>query len=54
MENDGACLFRSVSDQLLGDQNKNDIVRKQCMDYVVSRYLLDFLFLFKLFRLNLY
>lgn len=36
MKDDGACLFRAVSDQLYGDQDMHDIVRKQCMDYVVS------------------
>lgn len=36
MKDDGACLFRAVSDQLFGDQDMHDIVRKQCMDYVVS------------------
>ncbi|XP_026817913.1 OTU domain-containing protein 5-A-like [Rhopalosiphum maidis] len=36
MKDDGACLFRAVSDQLFGDQDMHDIVRKQCMDYVSS------------------
>ncbi|XP_025418279.1 OTU domain-containing protein 5-B-like isoform X2 [Sipha flava] len=36
MKDDGACLFRAVSDQLFGDQDMHDIVRKQCMDYVAS------------------
>lgn len=36
MKDDGACLFRAISDQLYGDQEMHDIVRKQCMDYVVS------------------
>ncbi|XP_050438980.1 OTU domain-containing protein 5-B-like isoform X2 [Adelges cooleyi] len=36
MKEDGACLFRAVSDQLFGDQDMHDIVRKQCMDYVAS------------------
>ncbi|VVC42166.1 Hypothetical protein CINCED_3A020686 [Cinara cedri] len=34
MKDDGACLFRAVSDQLYGDQDMHDVVRKQCMDYV--------------------
>jgi len=38
MKDDGACLFRAVSDQLYGDQDMHDIVRKQCMDYVVSNF----------------
>lgn len=42
MKDDGACLFRAVSDQLFGDQDMHDIVRKQCMDYVVSLYLLEY------------
>ena len=37
MKEDGACLFRAVSDQVFGDQEMHDIVRKQCMDYIVSR-----------------
>lgn len=36
MKEDGACLFRAVSDQVFGDQEMHDIVRKQCMDYIVS------------------
>lgn len=50
MKDDGACLFRAVSDQLFGDQDMHDIVRKQCMDYVVSLiilptfYFIDFWF----------
>lgn len=36
MGEDGACLFRAVADQVYGDQEMHDIVRKQCMDYLVS------------------
>lgn len=35
MKEDGACLFRAVSDQVFGDQEIHDVVRKQCMDYIV-------------------
>lgn len=31
---DGACLFRSVSDQIYGDQDMHDVVRKRCCDYM--------------------
>lgn len=36
MGEDGACLFRAVSDQVYGDQEMHSIVRKHCMDYIVS------------------
>ncbi|ESO82332.1 hypothetical protein LOTGIDRAFT_53774, partial [Lottia gigantea] len=34
MGEDGACLFRSVADQVYGDQEMNGIVRKHCIDYM--------------------
>jgi len=34
VEPDGACLFRSVSDQLYGDQEMHEVVRKSCCDYM--------------------
>lgn len=33
---DGACLFRSVADQVYGDQEWHSIVRAHCMDYMVK------------------
>jgi hypothetical protein len=36
MEEDGACLFRAVADQVYGDQEMHAIVRSHCMDYIVS------------------
>lgn len=33
---DGACLFRSVADQLYGDQEMHSVVRLKCMDYMVK------------------
>uniref|UniRef100_A0A0X3NY51 ubiquitinyl hydrolase 1 n=2 Tax=Schistocephalus solidus TaxID=70667 RepID=A0A0X3NY51_SCHSO len=33
---DGACLFRSVSHQVFGDEEKHEIVRKQVVDYMVK------------------
>jgi len=38
MEEDGACLFRAVADQVYGDQEMHAIVRSHCMDYIVSIY----------------
>ncbi|XP_065349207.1 OTU domain-containing protein 5-B-like [Cloeon dipterum] len=34
MAKDGACLFRAVADQVYGDQEMHEIVRKHCMDYL--------------------
>ncbi|XP_072102848.1 OTU domain-containing protein 5-A isoform X4 [Mobula birostris] len=34
MKEDGACLFRAVADQVYGDQDMHDVVRKHCMDYL--------------------
>jgi OTU domain-containing protein 5 len=31
---DGNCLFRSISDQLYGDEKYYDDIRKLCMDYI--------------------
>ncbi|XP_048029247.1 OTU domain-containing protein 5b [Megalobrama amblycephala] len=36
MKEDGACLFRAVADQVYGDQDMHDVVRKQCMDYLTK------------------
>ncbi|CAH8452838.1 unnamed protein product [Schistosoma turkestanicum] len=33
---DGACLFRSVSHQIFGDEEKHDLVRSQVIDYMVK------------------
>lgn len=38
MGEDGACLFRAVSDQIYGDQEMHSMVRKHCMDYIVSQH----------------
>ncbi|KAJ8682058.1 hypothetical protein QAD02_017850 [Eretmocerus hayati] len=36
MGEDGACLFRAVADQVYGDQEMHDVVRKHCMDYIAA------------------
>lgn len=36
MAEDGACLFRAVADQIYGDQEMHKVVRKLCIDYIVS------------------
>lgn len=36
MAEDGACLFRAVADQIYGDQDMHSVLRKLCMDYIVS------------------
>jgi len=36
MEQDGACLFRAVADQVYGDQEMHAIVRSHCMDYIAA------------------
>lgn len=36
MNEDGACLFRSIADQVYGDQELHFTVRTYCMDYIVS------------------
>lgn len=36
MGEDGACLFRAVADQVYGDQDMHSVVRRHCMDYIVS------------------
>ena len=33
-DGDGNCLFRSVSDQLYGDEQYHSQIRKLCMDYI--------------------
>ncbi|GAU93485.1 hypothetical protein RvY_05420 [Ramazzottius varieornatus] len=34
MKEDGACLFRAVADQVMGDEEMHDMVRQQCLDYM--------------------
>lgn len=36
MNEDGACLFRSIADQVYGDQEFHFQVRQDCMNYIVS------------------
>ncbi|KAK6176369.1 hypothetical protein SNE40_014669 [Patella caerulea] len=36
MGEDGACLFRSIADQVYGDQEMNGVVRKHCIDYMAK------------------
>lgn len=36
MNEDGACLFRAIADQIFGDQELHHMVRTSCMDYIVS------------------
>ena len=36
MQEDGACLFRAIADQVFGDQDMHDQVRENCMDYLVG------------------
>lgn len=38
---DGACLFRSISLQIFGDQDMHEIIRQQTMDYIVSIFRVD-------------
>ena len=37
VEEDGACLFRSISLQIYGDEDMHDVIRQNTMDYIVSR-----------------
>ncbi|UJR30874.1 hypothetical protein I4U23_018387 [Adineta vaga] len=36
VQEDGACLFRAVSDQVFGDEEMHATVRHNCMDYIVK------------------
>ncbi|XP_066248891.1 OTU domain-containing protein 5 [Euwallacea similis] len=36
MNEDGACLFRSIADQVYGDQEFHNQVRQDCMNYIVQ------------------
>jgi OTU domain-containing protein 5 len=36
MGEDGACLFRSVADQVYGDQEMHSVVRQLCVDYMAK------------------
>lgn len=40
---DGACLFRSISLQIYGDQDMHEIIRQQTMDYIVRNIRNDFI-----------
>ena len=31
---DGNCLFRAIAHQAYGDEEKHDLVRSKCMDYI--------------------
>lgn len=42
MNEDGACLFRSIADQVYGDQELHFTVRTYCMDYIVSKHCIYF------------
>lgn len=35
VEEDGACLFRSISLQIYGDEDMHDVIRQNTMDYIV-------------------
>ena len=35
MGGDGNCMFRSVSDQIYGNEDYHDIIREKCMDYLL-------------------
>lgn len=35
VEEDGACLFRSISLQIYGDEEMHDVIRQHTMDYIV-------------------
>ena len=35
MSGDGNCMFRSVSDQIYGNEEYHDIIRQKCMDYLL-------------------
>lgn len=35
VEEDGACLFRSISLQIYGDEGMHDVIRQHTMDYIV-------------------
>lgn len=37
VEEDGACLFRSISLQIYGDEEMHDVIRQHTMDYIVSK-----------------
>jgi OTU domain-containing protein 5 len=36
MKEDGNCLFRSIADQIYGDEEMHSVVRAMCMDYMVK------------------
>lgn len=37
MVGDGACLFRAIAYHVYKDEEMHRVVRKDCMDYIVSR-----------------
>lgn len=37
MNEDGACLFRSIADQVYGDQELHFQVRQDCLNYIVCQ-----------------
>jgi len=39
VEEDGACLFRSISLQIYGDEGMHDVIRQHTMDYIVYLYM---------------
>lgn len=36
VKGDGACMFRAVADQVYGDEEMHDSVRRLCMDYIAK------------------
>ena len=38
---DGNCLFRSAAEQIYGDEEMHAVVRKKCMDYLVSNKIVN-------------
>jgi len=36
MKEDGNCLFRSIADQIYGDEEMHNVVRAMCMDYMIK------------------
>lgn len=44
---DGACLFRSISLQIFGDQDMHEIIRQQTMDHIVSIFSIQYLYIRK-------
>ncbi|CAF3576600.1 unnamed protein product [Rotaria socialis] len=36
VQDDGACLFRAIADQVFGNEDMHSVVRQNCMDYIVK------------------